>query len=125
MAFELVGIATSETIHEADTLLWDVARIFGLSVPFMERLDKQFYDNPKFSASDAEKLADEFSLVAQHLRKEPHVAQQAWAACPPAFRTLVMSSPPDVSAMVAKVEALARVCREVAMHGGILRGESD
>jgi hypothetical protein len=125
MAFELVGITTSETIHETDTLMWDVARMLRLSMPLLERLDKQFYDNPEFSAPDAEKLADEFSLLAQHLRNAPHVAHQAWAARPPAFRTLMITSPPDVDAMVAKVEALARVCREVATHGGILRGESD
>ena len=125
MAFELLGITTNETIHEADTLLWDVARIFRLSLPLLEGLDRRFYDNPTFSASDAEKLADEFTLLAQRLRNEPHVAHQAWAERPPAFRTLMMSSPPNVSAMVEKLEALARVCREVATHGGILKGESD
>jgi hypothetical protein len=36
-----------------------------------------------------------------------------------------MNSPPDVNAMVEKIKALARVCREVATHGGTLRGESD
>ena len=125
MAFELVGKATSETIHETDTLLWDVARIFLLSLPLLDRLDKEFYDSPKFSASDAGILADEFTLLADCLRQEPHAAHQAWAARPPAFRTLMMSDPPDVDAMVAKIEALARVCREVATQGGILRGESD
>ena len=68
MAFELVGITTSEAIDESDTLLWDVARIFRLSLPLLERLDQEFYDNPSFSASDAGMLADEFTLLAQRLQ---------------------------------------------------------
>ncbi len=36
-----------------------------------------------------------------------------------------MSRPPNVSALVAKIEALARTCRDVAVHGGVLKGLSD
>jgi hypothetical protein len=125
MAFELVGITTSEVIDESDTLLWDVARILGLSVPLLDRLEEEFYDNPKFSARDAGVLAGEFTRLAEGLRKEQHAAHQAWAERPPAFRALMLTSPPDVNAMVKKIEALAQVCREVATHGGILRGKSD
>lgn len=125
MAFELVGITTSETIHETDTLLWDVARILQLSLPVLDRLDAEFYDSPRFSAVDAARLGEELTLLAQRLREEPQVAHQAWAVRPPAFRSLMMSSPPDVNAMVKKIEALARVCREVTTHDGILKGLSD
>ena len=125
MAFELVGITTSDAIHETDTLLWDVARILQLSLPLLDRLDEEFYDNPRFSSADAAKLGEELTRLAQRLREEPQVAHQAWAARPPAFRSQMMSDPPDANAMVEKIEALAGVCREVAVHGGILKGLSD
>jgi len=71
MAFELVGITTSEAIHETDTLLSDVARILQLSLPLLERLDEKLYDSPRFSAADAGKLFEEVTQLAQRLVERP------------------------------------------------------
>lgn len=125
MAFELVGNTASETIDEADTLLFDVARVLELSLPSVHKLEAEFYDSPSFSAADAATLGKELTLLAKSLAAEPHAAHRAWMTRPPGFRSHVMSRPPDVSALVAKIEALARICRDVAGHGGILRGLSD
>jgi hypothetical protein len=125
MAFELVGHTTTETIDEADELLFDVARILRLSLVSVHRLEVEFYDSPTFSAAEAAALGEELTLLATSLAAEPEAAHRAWATRPPAFRSSVMSRPPDVSALVAKIEALARTCRDVAVHGSALRGLSD
>jgi len=125
MAFELTGNTASETIDEADTLLFDVARILKLTLPLVQRLDDQFYESPTFSLGEAATLWAEFSTLAASLKAEPEAAHHAWAARPNGFRLQIMSHPPDVSKMLAKIEALARVCRYVVINGGTLMGLSD
>lgn len=125
MAFELTGNTASETIDEADTLLFDVARILNLTLPLVQRLDDQFYDSPTFSLEEAATLWAEFSTLAATLKAEPEAAHHAWAARPNGFRLQIMSHPPDVSKMLAKIESLARVCRDVVINGGTLKGLSD
>ena len=125
MAFELVGSTASETIDVADELLFDVARILRLPLRLLRRLGVEFYDSPTFARADAAILGEEFALLAKSLAAEPEAAHQAWAARPPAFRSQVMTRPPDVDALVAKIEALARTCRDAAVHGGVLKGLSD
>ena len=125
MAFELTGNTASETIDEADTLLFDVARILKLTLPLVQRLDDQFYESPTFSLEEAATLWAEFSTLAASLKAEPEAAHHAWAARPNGFRLQIMSHPPDVSKMLAKIESLARVCRDVVINGGTLKGLSD
>jgi hypothetical protein len=125
MAFELVGHTLSESIDEADTLLFDVALILGLSLPLVQQLESRFYDSPTFSPAEAAALWTELTLLAASLTGAPQAAHLAWAARPPAFRTQIMAGPPDARALIAKIEALARVCRDVAINGGSLRGLSD
>ena len=125
MAFELTGNTASETIDEADTLLFDVARILKPTLPLVQRLDDRFYDNPTFSREEAATLWREFTTLAAALKAEPEAAHRAWAARPDGFRLHIMSHPPDVSKMVAKIESLARVCRDVVINGGMLKGLSD
>jgi hypothetical protein len=125
MAFELVARTASEAIDVADELLFDVARILQLPLRLLHRLEVEFYDSPTFSTPEAVTLGEELALLAKSLAAEPHAAHRAWAARPPAFRSQVMTRPPDVGAMVAKIEALARTCRDAAVHGGILKGLSD
>jgi len=125
MAFELVGSTASETIDVADELLFDVARCLQLPLRLVQRLEADFYASPTFSTADAATLGEEFALLAKSLAAEPPAAFRAWTARPPAFRSSVMTRPPDVDALVAKIEALARTCRDVAVHGGILKGLSD
>ena len=125
MAFELTGNTASETIDEADTLLFDVARILTPTLPLVQRLDHEFYDSPTFSLEEAATLWEEFQTLAASLQAEPDAAHRAWAARPDGFRVQIMSHPPDVSKMVAKIESLARVCRDVVINGGMLKGLSD
>ena len=125
MAFALVGSTASETVDVADELLFDVARILQLPLRLLDRLEVEFYDSPTFSTADAAALGEEFALLAKSLAAEPQAAHRAWATRPPAFRSSVMTRPPDVDALVAKIEALARTCRDAAVHGGILKGLSD
>ena len=125
MAFELRGNTTSEGITEADTLLFDVARILLLQVPLVERLDRDFYESPSWTTAEAVALAEEFTVLAHSLAAQPEAAHRAWSERPPAFRSLIMSHPPDANAMVAQIEALARTCRDAVDHGAILRGLSD
>jgi hypothetical protein len=125
LAFELVGVTLSETIDERDELLFDVARILQPSLPLVRRLEADFYDSPTFSAAEAMMLAEELTLLATSLLAAPEAAQQAWAARPPAFRSLVMPHPPDAAAIAAKVTALAHTCRDTGVHGGMLKGLSD
>lgn len=125
MAFALTGNTASETIDEADTLLFDVARILKTSLPMLQRLDDQFYENPTFSVEEAATLWAEFTTLAASLKAEPEAAHHAWAARPDGFRLQIMSHPPDVGTMLAKLESLARVCRDVVINGGTLKGLSD
>ena len=125
MAFELVASTASETIDVADELLFDVARILQLPLRLLHRLEVEFYDGPTFSTPEAATLGEEFALLAKSLAAEPHAAHRAWAARPPAFRSRVMTRPPDVDTLVAKIEALARTCRDAVAHGGNLEGLSD
>ena len=125
MAFELTGNTASETIDEADTLLFDVARILTPTLPLVQRLDDEFYASPTFSLEEAATLWGEFQTLAASLKAEPDAAHRAWAARPDGFRLQIMSHPPDVSKMVAKIESLAGVCHDVVINGGMLKGLSD
>ena len=94
MAFELAGNTVSEGIFEHDTLLFDVARILKLSLPLVERLDRDFYESPTFTPTEAAALWTELTLLSKSLEAEPQAAHQAWAARPPGFRIQIMSHPP-------------------------------
>ena len=125
MAFALVAATASESIDTGDELLFEIAGILDLSLPSLRTLETKFYDSPTFSAAAASTLADELTMLAASLAAAPHTARLAWDARPPAFRSAVMPQPPDVAALVAKLEALARTCRDAAAHGGPLTCLSD
>ena len=125
MAFELVGVKLSETIDLRDELVFDLARMLQPSLPLLQRLDAEFYDYPKFSVAEAERLAAEFTDLKASLMAQPDAARAVWQARPLLFRTDIMPQPPNVADLVTKLEALAATCRDAVTHGKPLRSESD
>ena len=125
MAFELVGPTRSVTIDLRDELVFDLARMLQPSLPMLQQLDAEFYDYPKFSVAEAERLAAEFTQLKASLTAQPDAAHAVWQARPPLFRTEIMPHPPSAADLAAKLEALAATCRDVVAHGGVLRGLSD
>src|SRR5262249_62116457 len=80
MAFDLIGPTRRTYIDHHEELLFDIAARAGVRGRALDRLWKDFYDGPRFTADEARQLAREFRALHDAMQAHPELLDQSWQA---------------------------------------------